>query len=193
MSAAAPLHGRYSSEIKRDARGEPGDAAAQAAARPAGGGSHAVLYPQTSTPSEECPQHSLLPPQIGDRLQCTMLGELLCVQHGKGWLCRWDLPVLVGSLLGSVPPIMGGTHGHRGARYGQVPPWAQSPVAWGSQPRVLCGEASVGSGALPVPRAGGAMNRAKPSLGQQQTHSRSAGQDGLPGLAIQGHLQRQPG
>lgn len=72
------------------------------------GGSHAVLYPQTSTPGEGCPQHSPLPPQMGDWLQCRTLGELLCVQHGKGWLCRWDLPVLVGSLLGSAPPQHGG-------------------------------------------------------------------------------------
>ena len=132
-------------------------------------------------------QHSLLSPQIGDRLQRRTLGEFLCMQHGKGWICKRGLPAW-----GQSTPSQGG-HGDTGAQYSEVPCRAQYPSAWESQPWAPCREVSIGSGALPMHCPGGLHTaRPKPSPGQQKTHSRSTGQDRLPGLGIQGHPQRQP-
>lgn len=63
-------------------------------------------------------RRSLLSPQIGDRLQRRMLGEFLCMQHSKGWLCKWGLPRCWwaphwGQSRAPSTPIVGGTRGHR--------------------------------------------------------------------------------
>lgn len=181
-SAAGLLHGCSSSEIKGEARGELGDAAAQAAPCRMRIPHHAIL-PSQHHERGVTPAQPLVTSNWGPAA-CRALGEFQCMQHGRGWIYKWDLPVLlVGSPMGSEHPHCRGDMGTQGG-----PTQGSAPLSMGIS--ALCRELSVGSGALAVPDQGGCIGPGlNPAPGSSKPtaeawHRPRAGHTGTP--------QRQP-